>query len=228
MAGQTVDQGGPGELDTDAGARGALYALLARAFRPPDDELHAALDSGEFADEVSSLLALTAFDVDPPTFEDFDDDHDTLNARYHDLFVIGYAEYEDRTDGSISTSEPPVPLYESAYRTDVSWNDVNLDLARVYDYYDVEVDTENRDHHDYLPLILEFAGYLARREAAVDDSAARSRLDLLDRHLRVLVEGIAERLAAEPGTETYGELVDLLDAVTAADRDDLADRLEVA
>ena len=228
MADQAIDHGGRGELDTDAGARGGLYALLARAFRPPDDELHAALDAGDFADEVDSLLELTALDVDPTAFDAIDDDADTLNARYHDLFVIGYAEYEDRTDGSISTSEPPVPLYESAYRTDVSWNDVNLDLARVYDYYDIEVDTETRDHHDYLPLILEFAGYLARREAAVDDSAARSRLDLLDRHLRVLVEGIAERMAAEPGTETYGELIDLLDAVTAADRADLADRLEVA
>jgi len=228
MAGQTVDHGAPGELDTDAGARGTLYALLARTFRPPDDELHTALESGDFAAEVASLLELTAFDVEPPAFDTIDDDVDTLNARYHDLFVIGYAEYEDRTDGSISTSEPPVPLYESAYRTDVSWNDVNLDLARVYDYYDIEVDTETRDHHDYLPLVLEFAGYLARREAAVDDSAARSRLDLLDRHLRVLVEGIADRMATEPGTETYGELVALLDAVTGADRADLADRLEVA
>lgn len=228
MADQAIDHGALDGLNTDAGARGALYALLARAFRPPDDELHAALEGGDFADEIMSLLELTALEVDPPDFDAIDDDADTLNARYHDLFVIGYAEYEDRTDGSISTSEPPVPLYESAYRTDVSWNDVNLDLSRVYDYYDIEVDTETRDHHDYLPLILEFAGYLARREAAVDDSAARSRLDLLDRHLRVLVEGIAERMAAEPGTETYGELVDLLDAVTAADRADLADRLEVA
>ncbi len=226
--GEAADTVTPSGIDTDAGARGALYALLARAFRPPDDELHRALLSGAFEAEAESLLGLTSLDVETVEIGDVDDDPDTLNARYHDLFVIGYAEYEDRTDGSLSTSEPPVPLYESAYRADVSWNDVNLDLSRAYEYYDIEVDTDNRDHHDFLPLVLEFAGYLARREAAVDQSAARSRLDVLDRHLRVLVEGIAERMAAEPGTGAYGDLVALLDAVSAADRAALADRLEVA
>lgn len=209
----------------DPAARGGLYSLFATAFAPPDEAFHAALADGEFEATVETLLDRTNLDVEPRSIS-VEDDPDLLSARYHDLFVIGYAEYEDRTDGSLSTSEPPVPLYESAYRTDISWGDVNLDLARAYDYYDLEVDTDNRDHHDSLRLELEFAAYLARREAAVDASAAAARLDFLDRHLRVFVESIRDRLAAEPGTGAYAAIVEQLDAFSAADRADLVERLE--
>ena len=213
-------------LETEAGARGALYALFATAADHPDEVLYDVLADGSLAEQVEALSARTGLDVALPALVT-DDDYDTLSARYNDLFVIGYAEYEDRTDGSLSTFEPPVPLHESAYRSDASWTSVNLDLARAYDYYGLAVDESNREHHDHLVLILEFAGYLARREAAVDgEPAAVARLDLLDRHLRILVEGMVRRIEDEPGVEFYGRLVKAVDAFTAADRADLAARTE--
>ncbi|WP_226013383.1 molecular chaperone TorD family protein [Halomicrobium salinisoli] len=229
-------------IDPDAGARGAAYALLASAFAHPDERFHEALRAGDVAAQFEALLDRTPLDVDAP-LPATDDDYETLCARYNDLFVVGHAEYEDRTDGSLNATGPPVALYESGYRPDVSWNDVNLDLARAYDYYDLTVDTDEREHHDHLRLELEFAGYLARRAAVADggevseanrSSSERSsdggadaaRLDFLDRHLRHVAEGVAETVDEEPGTGAYGEFAALLDAFTAADRAELVDRLE--
>ena len=132
----------------------------------------------------------------------------------------------DRTDGTIDSQGPDVPLYESAYREEVSWNDVNLDLARAYEYFGLEVDTDDRDNHDHLRLQLEFAGYLCRREAAVDPEVAAARLDFHDRHLRVVTRGVVDALDEEPGTGFYGQLGTFLDRFTAADVADLADRRE--
>ncbi|MFB6139817.1 MAG: molecular chaperone TorD family protein [Halosimplex sp.] len=215
----------PTDADADAAARGALYALVARAATEPDPELHDALASGALDRECRRLLDRTSLDVAPPDLTT-DDDRETVCARFNDLFVIGHTTVEDRTDGTIDAEGPSVSLYESGYRPEASWNDVNLDLARAYDYFGVAVDTERRENHDHYRLEAEFAGYLCRREAAVDPDAARARLDFLDRHFAVLTEGVADALADEPGTGYYGELAAFARRLVAADTDDLADRLE--
>ncbi|NHN61593.1 MULTISPECIES: molecular chaperone TorD family protein [Halorussus] len=213
-------------LDPDAAARGTAYALLASAFEHPNEELYGALAGGDLREQFGELLARTPLDVSVDDIAT-DDDYDTLCARYNDLFVIGYSEYEDRTDGTLSTDEPPVPLYESAYRPEASWTDVNLDLARAFDYYGLRPSSSDREHHDHLRIELEFAGYLARREAAADgEDAARARLDFLDRHLRYLSVGVVERIESEANTGAYGRFARLLEEFTAADRAGLVDRLE--
>ncbi|WP_336037264.1 molecular chaperone TorD family protein [Halobacterium yunchengense] len=212
------------EVDADAGARGALYALVARTFTEPGDDLYEALAAGEVTGEFEALLDRTSLDVAPPDAT-VDDDHETLSARFNDLFVVGYSEVIDRTDGTVDHQGPPVSLYESAYRPEVSWNDVNLDLARAYEHFGVQVDQDQRRNHDHIRLQLEFMGYLCRREAAVDPDVAAARLDFHDRHLRVVTEGVADALAGEPGTGLYGELAAFLDRFTAADVDDLDARL---
>lgn len=215
-------------VDPDAAARGTTYALLASAVRHPTEEFHDLIASGELEAQLASLLARTTLDIDPPAI-DSNVEYEDLAARYNDVFVIGYSEYENPMDGTLNSTEPPVPLYESAYRTDVSWNDVNLDLARAYDYYGLGVDESRREHHDHLALQLEFAGYLARREAAVDGiDAASARLDLLDRHLSVLVEGVHGRLAEEAGTGCYETMIGFLHEFVDAERDEIASRPEVS
>jgi len=212
-------------LDPDAAARGTVYALLASAFEHPGEDLYDALATGDLRDELAALFTRTSLNVSTEGV-DTGDDYETLCARYNDLFVIGYSEYEDRTDGTLSTDEPPVPLYESAYRPEASWTDVNLDLARAYDYYGVRPASSDREHHDHLGLQLEFAGYLARRAAVEDEpDAARARLDLLDRHLRILAEGVLERIDDEPNPGAYARFAQFLNEFTAADRAELAVRL---
>jgi len=215
----------PEDLDVDAAARAAVYRTLAHAFRYPDERFHAAAADGTLETELRACLDRTALPVSVPDLGT-DDDYETLAARYNDIFELGYSQYTDRTDGSLDARGPPVPLYESKYRPDRSWNDVNLDLARAYDYYGLEIERDARDNHDALAYELEFAAYLARREAAVDDDAAAARLDFHDRHLGHLAAGVADRLAEEPGTDVYGPLGELLEAVVRADRNDLAERLE--
>ncbi|WP_251330504.1 molecular chaperone TorD family protein [Haloplanus pelagicus] len=217
-----------GSVETDPAARGTVFATLAGAFRHPNREFHEAVTDGRLYADLTRCLDLTPLDVTVPTLAT-DDDYETLAARYNDLFAIGHAEYEDRTDGTLDAEGPPVPLYESKYRPDQSWNDVNLDLARAYEYYGLEIDPSARDNHDALRYELEFAGYLARREAAMAGErtdAAAARLDFHDRHLGHAAAGVADRLDGEPGTGVYGDLATLLETFVRADRNDLAARLE--
>ncbi|WP_435101413.1 molecular chaperone TorD family protein [Halarchaeum sp. P4] len=214
------------DLDMDAAARGELYRLLARAFEHPDEEFHADLQSGAFAEACRDLLARTSLDVSLPDLS-VTEDYEALAARYNDLFVVGFAEYEDRTDGTLASTGPPVPLYEIEYRSDTQWGDVNIDLARAYDYYGVSVDESERDNHDNLRLELSFAGYLARRAALnPEEGAAGARLDFLDRHLGVLADGVADALDEEHDTDVYGALGSFLAAFVAADAADLGTRRE--
>jgi DMSO reductase family type II enzyme chaperone len=215
----------PADADPDAAARGAVYALLARATTEPDSELYEALASGALDRECRALVERTGLGVEPPDLTT-EDDRERLCARYNDLFVIGHTVVEDRTDGTVDARGPAVSLYESAYRPEASWNDVNLDLARAYDYFGLEIDQDDREHHDHLRLELEFAGFLCRREAAVDGDAARARLDFLDRHPAVLAEGVADAMAEEPGTDVFGELAAFTERFVAADTADLAGRID--
>ncbi len=213
------------DVATEAGARGTLYALVAQLFDNPDGESYRALDSGRVGEQAAALVDRSGLDVTLPDLT-VADDRETLSARYNDLFVVGYSEVVDETDGTIDSQGPPVSLYESAYRSEVSWNDVNLDLARAYEYFGCRVDQDQRRNHDHIVLQLEFMGYLCRREAAVDPDVAAARLDFHDRHLRVVADGVADALASEPGTGLYGRLADFLDRFSAADVNDLAARQE--
>lgn len=211
------------EVTTEESARGAVYTLAARAFDDPSEAFYSALDEGRVHDQFATLVEHSGLDVEPPDAT-VDDDRETLSARYNDIFVIGYSEVVDKTDGTVDSQGPPVSLYESEYRPEVSWNDVNLDLARAYEYFGCQVDQDQRRNHDHIQLQLEFMGYLCRREATVDPDVAAARLDFHDRHLRVVCEGVAEALADEPGTGLFGRLADFLDRFTEADVADLAAR----
>src|SRR6056297_3333556 len=116
----------PDDVDPEPGARGAVYALVARAFTDPDDELYEAIASGSLTAEFTTLVDRSGLDVTPPELT-VEDDHETVSARFNDLFVVGYSEVIDKTDGTVENYGPPVSLYESDYRPEVSWNDVNLD-----------------------------------------------------------------------------------------------------
>ena len=212
-------------ITTDVGARGGVYALAAKTFDQPSEAFYQELATGRIDDFFAGLVDQSGLDVEPPDAT-VDEDRQTVAARFNDLFVVGYSEVVDKTDGTVDNYGPPVSLYESDYRPEVSWNDVNLDLARAYEYFGCQVNQETRRNHDHVRLQLEFMGYLCRREATVDPDVAAARLDFHDRHLRVVTEGIADMLGNEPGTGLYGRLADFLDRFTAADVEDLASRTE--
>ncbi|QGN07961.1 molecular chaperone [Halorhabdus sp. CBA1104] len=231
-----TDAAGPDQPDTrldreavapDPAARGVLYQTLARVFEHPTEQLHADLAGGDIETGLRDALAATTLEVTVPALS-VEDDYRQLSARYNGLFALGSAVTTDRTDGSVETEGPAVSLYESSHRDDATWETVNVDLARAYEYYGLSVDTDERDHHDNLGLQLEFAGYLARREALGEDDAAAARRDLLDRHLTVFTDSLRESLAEPATAGIYTVLATVLDRVVAADHADLTDRLDTS
>lgn len=198
-----------GNLDPGPASTALLYGLLVRLFDEPDETLYGALEDGRLSAEFAALCAESDADVEPPALETGDDAR-TLRARFNDLFEVG-------------VPKPPVPLYESSHREDASWNEVNVDLARAYDHFGLAIDDSNREDHDHLRLQLEFASYLARREAAGDADAGRARRDFIDRHLDVFASHLAEAVSEEPNTDVYGEIAAFLEAFVDADRRALAE-----
>lgn len=215
----------PEDIQREPAARAALYAVLARAFDHPDAAFHDAATEGALQDEVGTYVARSGLSVAIPRLTT-DEDPQSLSAHYNGLFTLGHAEYTDRTDGSLDSEGPPVPLYESCYR-EASWEDVNRDLARAYDYFGVTVDDDERDHHDNVRLQFEFAAYLARREALGEADAARARRDLLERHLDPFTEGLLDRLT-EVERGFYTAVATLARRVVEADLADLSGGAEDA
>ncbi|MGM0399504.1 MAG: molecular chaperone TorD family protein [Halobacteriota archaeon] len=200
--------------DPVAAARGTVYGTLASLFEEPTEPTYEGLADGTLAADIDRLIEAADLDVAPPPLVTADD-YELLCARFNDIFAIGYP-------------DPPVALYESEYESEGQWEEINLDLARAYDYFGVEVDESRREHHDHLQLELEFAGYLSRLAAMEgDDAVRRARRDFLDRHLGPLVEAIDEAMADEVETGIYDDLVEFANAFVAADLADLDSRLDV-
>lgn len=200
------------DLDEAAVARAAVYERLAATVSEPDRPVYESFADDRFAADLRELVGESGLDIAVPTMET-DGDFETTCARYNDLFHVGHSADSD--------TGAPVPPYESTYRDDASWNEVNVDLARAYDYFGLGVDTDSREHHDHVRLELDFAGYLCRREAAVGDGAARARLDFHDRHLAGFLEAMADRVAEQPSPGVYEPLLTFAAAFAAADRDEL-------
>lgn len=199
--------------DPVAAARGTVYGTLASLFEEPDEQTYEVLTDGTLAADIDRLLEHADLDVAAPALVTADD-YELLCARFNDVFEIGYP-------------DPPVALYESEYAGEGEWNEINLDLARAYDYFGVEIDESERDHHDHLQLELEFAGYLSRLAAMEDDDAVRrARRDFLDRHLAPFVEAIDSAMDDEVETDIYDDLVEFANAFVAADLADLESRLD--
>ncbi|MDR5656436.1 molecular chaperone TorD family protein [Halodesulfurarchaeum sp. HSR-GB] len=208
----TTQQSTPSVTDAAEAARGTVYGTLARLYEEPDEKLYEVLADGTLFEELGRLIEESALAVSVPTVRT-DEDYELLCARFNDVFVVGYP-------------DPPVPRYESEY-VDRGWNDTNLDLARAYEYFDLEVDERTRDHHDYLPYELEFVGYLARLAATGEDGATRARADFLDRHLEPFVAGLEAAIDEEVGTGIYDPIVSFTAAFVRADLAALDDEVTV-
>lgn len=200
--------------DSAATARGTVYGTLASLFEEPDETTYEALENGTMASDFDRLVEHSGLDVAVPALVT-SDDYELLCARFNDIFAVGYP-------------DPPVALYESEYASESQWDEINLDLARAYDYFGVEVDESRREHHDHLQLELEFAGYLSRLAAMEDDDAVRrARRDFLDRHLASFSEAVESAMDDEVETGIYDDLVRFTTAFVTADLADLHDRLDV-
>lgn len=198
-------------VDERVAARGTVYGTIAGLFEEPEEDVFENLANGAMSDDLSLLVDQSGLEVEVPTLVP-SDDYDLLCARFNDIFEIGYP-------------DPPVPLYESEYRENGNWDETNMDLARVYDFFGVSVDDSQREHHDHLQLELEFVGYLGRLAATTEDIGVRkARLDFLDRHLVPFLQGIESAIQEETNTGIYTDLVVFGTKFAAKDLSELESR----
>ncbi|QGN08010.1 cytoplasmic chaperone TorD family protein [Halorhabdus sp. CBA1104] len=160
------------------------YAVLARCWRQPDEQLRTAIESGALAGVVSEreTLDLTA-----------------LRTEHARLFV--------------GPDSPPCPPYESIYRDgdgDTAGNVLGPSTRAVVDWYDeygLGLDPEWSDLPDHIATELEFAGHLS----AV---ASRETCEqFLDEHPRQWFETFLDGVRAETREPFYAELADATAAV---------------
>jgi len=192
-----------GALPGPADPRALLYLGYARVLGFPDAPLAAEIHSGAVADEVAALHR--AAGVTPPGEGSLHDVRGGLEPDYIAAFEVG-------------VPEPPVPLYESAYRADdkASRRGVLEDLVRFYEFFDLDLGEAPSEAPDHLTVELEFMAALAQLEALADGGGADrapfrlAQRDFLDRHLLGFLRRICERTL--PGGFYIGALHALMRA----------------
>ena len=111
------------------------YAVLARCWRQPSEQILAAIESGDLADIVSETETT---------------DVSTLRTEHTRLFV--------------GPNGPPCPPYESVYRDGDSAGTVlgpsTREVVDWYKRYGLGLDSEWSDLPDHVATELEFAGHL--------------------------------------------------------------------
>mgnify|MGYP006280651511 CR=1 FL=1 len=205
-----ADAPAPETVESAEMARGTIYGVLARLFEEPSEDLHETLETGALFEDLDRLMETAGLDGEVPAVAT-EDDYELLCARFNDLFAVGYP-------------DPAIPRYESEH-VEKTWDQVNLDLTRLYQYFDVAVDQDEREHHDSLVLELEFAGYLARLAATGEDDARRARADFLDRHLLPFLESVDAAIDAEHEVGIYDDVTTFARSFLEADRDSLRETL---
>jgi len=153
-----------------AGARSACYHWFARAFSFPDQELRAAIASGEAEASWSGAAQNLPFEL--PEAPGAGADADGLEEGYVSVFEVG-------------PGKPFCPLYEGSHRS--GRMKLMEDVVRFYEHFGLRAAPE--DQPDHICAELDFMHYLSFKEAAAlthGDSAAdlrRAQRDFLDRHL---------------------------------------------
>ena len=132
---------------------------------------------------------------------------EALEAEYLALFEMG---------GGRST----VSLYEGQNRLECGRDGILQELLRFYEYFDAQLNSDEREYPDHLVTELEFLAWLCLKEhAALRDgrdaepfrNAAR---DFLGRHLGVWLPSFRQRLAATD--TTYAQYASVLSELVEA------------
>ena len=153
-----------------AGARSTCYRWLARAFSFPDQDLRAAVVSGEL--EASWREAEHSLPFELPEAPGAEADADGLEEGYVSVFEVG-------------PGKPYCALYEGSHRS--GRMKLMQDVVRFYEHFGLRAAPQ--DQPDHLCAELDFMHYLSFKEAAAlahGDSAEdlrRAQRDFLNRHL---------------------------------------------
>ena len=132
---------------------------------------------------------------------------DALARRYSALFEVG-------------TPEPPLPIREELAATAAAGS--KEEVVRFYDLFGYEVEPRFAWAPDHLGVLLEFLAWLAGAEsvaAAADaPSYALAQRDVLDRHVRHWLPGLAAEVCARDADGPYAAIFAALERYVAAEQ----------
>jgi DMSO reductase family type II enzyme chaperone len=173
-----------------AGARSALYGLLAGAFAYPDDAFCESLASGAWHDSLGSAADCLPYSSPPSIFPL------SLAAEVQEAYVTLF---------DVGTGKPFCPLYEGSHRH----GRVKLmeELVRFYEHFGLQ--SLSGDHPDHICAELEFMHYLAFKEAASlshgeeQPGLQAAQSDFLARHLTRWLPRVRARIESREGVPEF-------------------------
>jgi DMSO reductase family type II enzyme chaperone len=198
--------------DQTAASRSRLYQLLAMAFAFPDEELFAAIRTGELGSAIVATGHALPYGLRSAA--------DSALAAAGDAYLDFESEYIRLFD--VGAAGPPCPLYGGVHVGDRM--KVMEDATRFYNYFGLRLSAELRELPDHITTELEFLHYLTFREAQLrqqgldPSSLLRAERDFLARHLCRWVPRLQQRLAKQDTLPFFPALVRLALEFFEADR----------
>jgi len=190
-----------GETAQAAASRSWLYQVLAMAFAFPDEDLYAAIQTGELAATIADSCRGLPYDLGSAA--------DSALAAAGDSYVDFESEYIRLFD--VGAAGPPCPLYGGVHVGDRM--KVMEDATRFYNYFSLRLSPQMRELPDHITTELEFLHYLTFREAqarqdGIDPSSLlRAERDFLSRHLCRWIPRLQARLAKQNTLPFFPALV---------------------
>lgn len=200
--------------------RARLYKLASLGFDRPDDELEAALVSGEFTSQlVESAAALEddeLRDRAEAAAEAAPTDPDDVDERYSDWATLfGYEKGGE------------IQQYQIEYSpgTLVTSTDTLADLSGFYRAFGLSIAAGNRERADHLCLELEFLSHLALQTAYLEldedengiEIVTNAQGDFLEDHLGRWISRFNETVQEESEVSFYRTLAELIERLVEVD-----------
>lgn len=203
-------------------ARNRTYALLAQAFRYPDERVFRQLIDGTFGEALAEAVEVCAPDL----------------AEEAEDLMVGCS-FEDFQSVYLSAFETNVPapsasLYEGSHAYREKRPALLLELKGFYTNFGLRMAATVNDLEDTLTAELEFMQFLTAKQAqaeseGLDPSAyLRAQRDFLERHLAVWLPALQVEIAGKVREPFYRALASLAAAFVAHDLEEVRGECERA
>lgn len=196
------------ETLVDLEAKATLYSLLAKALNYPDDQLADSLANGEFAEALAGSLEAVGHGSIAEDVRQFGKHMRRQPINRKKLLL----ELEKDYTWMFFASKPRLAyLFESVYREGKLLQDSTFDIAGLYRDAGLVLNEDFRLPPDHIAVELEFLSFLFFKELEGDKKekkemvayARELQAAVVDRHLRLFAQNVAERVALHAKTPFY-------------------------
>lgn len=192
-------------------ARSHAYALLARGFGYPDEEVFAQLADGTFADALTDAVENCAAELAGQA------EHLEVDCSFDDLQSGYLSAFET------NVPEPSASLYEGSHARLEDRPSLLLEIKAFYANFGLRMADSSNDLEDTLTAELEFMQVLTAKQSQAESEGLdptayqRAQRDFLERHLSVWLPAMQAEVAAKVKQPFYVALANLAAAFVAND-----------